>query len=132
MSVTEMNEASAHAAGRPLRSLCAAGRTSSAGDNVVLRGLDPDVACTRSWSFGRAGFVDARAALCQPCWSGVDDGRFFGRRGHRRIRARTRIRSVSMGVGKFQHYNLLPHMSGWMTYRVGGPQGASDRIGAEG
>jgi|GEM_PF-2430989 len=112
MSVTEMNEASAHAARSATPVLRAVGVVKRFGDNVVLRGLDLDVASHEVVVLlGASGSGKSTLLRCANLLERVDDGQIFlggeditdPRANADKIRAR-------IGV-VFQHYNLFPHMS---------------------
>ena len=112
MSVIEMNEASAHAARSATPVLRAVGVVKRFGDNVVLRGLDLDVASHEVVVLlGASGSGKSTLLRCANLLERVDDGQIFlggeditdPRANADKIRAR-------IGV-VFQHYNLFPHMS---------------------
>ena len=95
MSVTEMNEASAHAARSATPVLRAVGVVKRFGDNVVLRGLDLDVASHEVVVLlGASGSGKSTLLRCANLLERVDDGQIFWAARTSRIRARTRIRSV--------------------------------------
>ena len=111
MSVPTMNEASpASDNGTPV--LSAVGVVKRFGDNVVLRGLDLDVAPHEVVVLlGASGSGKSTLLRCANLLERVDDGQIFlagdditdPRANADKIRAR-------IGV-VFQHYNLFPHMS---------------------
>ena len=112
MSVTEMKEASVHAARSATPVLRAVGVVKRFGDNVVLRGLDLDVASHEVVVLlGASGSGKSTLLRCANLLERVDDGQIFlggeditdPRANADKIRAR-------IGV-VFQHYNLFPHMS---------------------
>lgn len=112
MSVTEMNEALARTARSVTPVLRAVGVVKRFGDNVVLRGLDLDVAPHEVVVLlGASGSGKSTLLRCANLLERVDDGQIFlggeditdPRANADKIRAR-------IGV-VFQHYNLFPHMS---------------------
>ena len=112
MSVTEMNEASTRTARSATPVLRAVGVVKRFGDNVVLRGLDLDVASHEVVVLlGASGSGKSTLLRCANLLERVDDGQIFlggeditdPRANADKIRAR-------IGV-VFQHYNLFPHMS---------------------
>jgi len=112
MSVTETNEASARTARSVTPVLRAVGVVKRFGDNVVLRGLDLDVASHEVVVLlGASGSGKSTLLRCANLLERVDDGQIFlggeditdPRANADKIRAR-------IGV-VFQHYNLFPHMS---------------------
>ena len=111
MSVPTMNEASP-ASDNTTPVLSAVGVVKRFGDNVVLRGLDLDVAAHEVVVLlGASGSGKSTLLRCANLLERVDDGQIFlsgvditdPRANADQIRAR-------IGV-VFQHYNLFPHMS---------------------
>ena len=79
MSITETNEASARTARSVTPVLRAVGVVKRFGDNVVLRGLDLDVASPR-WSWvllGASGSGKSTLLRCANLLERVDDGQIF-------------------------------------------------------
>ena len=78
MSVIEMNEASAHAARSATPVLRAVGVVKRFGDNVVLRGLDLDVASHDVVVLlGASGSGKSTLLRCANLLERVDDGQIF-------------------------------------------------------
>ena len=112
MSVPTMNEALAGSAQEGTPVLRAVGVVKRFGDNVVLRGLDLDVAAHEVVVLlGASGSGKSTLLRCANLLERVDDGQIF-LGGEDITDPRTNADKIRARIGVvFQHYNLFPHMS---------------------
>ena len=92
--------------------LSAVGVVKRFGDNVVLRGLDLDVAAHEVVVLlGASGSGKSTLLRCANLLERVDDGQIF-LAGEDITDPRTNADQIRARIGVvFQHYNLFPHMS---------------------
>ena len=112
MSVPTMNEALAGSAQEGTPVLRAVGVVKRFGDNVVLRGLDLDVAAHEVVVLlGASGSGKSTLLRCANLLERVDDGQIF-LAGEDITDPRVNADQIRARIGVvFQHYNLFPHMS---------------------
>ena len=112
MSVPDTYEALAGSAQEGTPVLRAVGVVKRFGDNVVLRGLDLDVASHEVVVLiGASGSGKSTLLRCANLLERVDDGQIF-LAGEDITDPRANADQIRARIGVvFQHYNLFPHMS---------------------